>query len=461
MKRIVFAALAALAITSCKDPEPTPPVDPVDPPVDSTAQWVQYGQPFQSVPATEDVVLYEVNPLVFSTTRDLQGVIGRLDEIKALGVNVVWLMPIYELGEDRSVGSPYCISDYLQMNPNYGTLEDLRELVDSAHAKGMAVMLDWVANHTAWDHVWMSDANYYVQENGVIIHPPGTNWADVAELNYANAEMRADMISAMKYWVLEANVDGYRCDYATGVPGWFWQEAIDSLRAIPNRDLVMFAESGDLTLLNKGFDMAFSWNYYGTLLNVFNNNANARDLYITHLSEFSTLAGGKTMVRFVTNHDQHAWDGTPQNLFGSQDAVMAAYASALYMGGVPLMYNGQEIAVPYQLPFFVPTSVAINWSLNPTINETYVHMMEVYNDLPSLHHPEIEDDFSTFAISAVEKVYGGDTLLVVVNTRNTVKSMDTPANWLGKTVQTHLQGGTQTLGSQITLDAYEYEVFEK
>jgi glycosidase len=405
--------------------------------------------------------MYEVNPLVFSSTRDLQGVIGSLDEIKALGVNVVWLMPIYEMGEDRSVGSPYCISDYLQVNPSYGTLEDLRELVDSAHEKGMAVMLDWVANHTAWDHVWMSDRDYYVQENGVIIHPPGTNWQDVAELNYANAEMRAEMISAMKYWVLEANVDGFRCDYATGVPGWFWQEAIDSLRSIPNRDLIMFAESGDLTLLSKGFDMAFSWNYYGTLLNVFNNNGNARDLYTTHRSEFSSLAAGKTTVRFVTNHDQHAWDGTPQQLFGSQEAVMAAAASAFYMGGIPLMYNGQEIAVPYQLPFFVPTSVAINWSLNPTVRTQYEELLAAYHDYEFLRSSEIEKDYSTFALSAVEKIANGDTALVIINTRNELKALNLPANWQNRNVTDIFTQASVGLGSQLNLDPYEVRVLKR
>ena len=113
----------------------------------------------------------------------------RLDSIKDLGVNVIWLMPVYEMGSLNSVGSPYCIKDYKSLNPNYGDLDDLRELVDSAHAKGMAVIMDWVANHTTWDHIWMSDESFYVKQNGVIIHPPGTNWQDVAELNYSNAEM--------------------------------------------------------------------------------------------------------------------------------------------------------------------------------------------------------------------------------------------------------------------------------
>ncbi len=297
--RILLLVLFAVSVSSCKKP-PVPCCDPN--PTDTTGS--AYGVPFDGVPSPEDAVLYEANPLVFSTTRDLAGVTARLDSIRDLGVNVLWLMPIYELGVLKSVGSPYCIANYKALNPNYGTLSDLRTLVDSAHSKGMAVLLDWVANHTSWDHEWMNEPSYYYRVNGEIVHPPGTNWEDVAELDYSNPDLRLAMIDAMKFWIVEANIDGYRCDYATGVPEDFWKMAIDSLRAMPGRDLLMFAESDQLTLLNQGFDMAFSWSMYGALLNVF-QGGDARHFYQSHASEFSSPAPGKTTVRFVTNPDHH------------------------------------------------------------------------------------------------------------------------------------------------------------
>ena len=142
---------------------------------------VQYGIPFSEVPEVQDVVLYEVNPLAFSSQQNIDGITSRLDEIKSLGVNVVWLMPIYPTGELKSVGSPYAVKDYTSINPDYGTLEDLRELVDEAHTKGMAVMLDWVANHTSWDNEWIENKSWYTtDESGNITYPE--TWQDVADL---------------------------------------------------------------------------------------------------------------------------------------------------------------------------------------------------------------------------------------------------------------------------------------
>jgi 1,4-alpha-glucan branching enzyme len=451
-----------LWFASCKEQPPCCDPDPT--PIDTTGTssgdgYQQYGTPFATVPAAEEVVMYEVNPLVFSSTRDLPGVTARLDSIKSLGVNVVWLMPIYEKGSTNSVGSPYCIKDYKTMNPDYGDLQDLRDLVDASHNLGMAVMLDWVANHTSWDHIWMADESYYVKENGVIIHPPGTNWADVAELNYSNAEMRAEMISAMKYWTLEANVDGFRCDYATGVPGWFWKEAIDTLRSLPNRELLMFAESDDLSLLNQGFDMAFSWSFYGAALGAF-GGGDARQLYTAHASEFYGLDPGKTMVRFVTNHDQNAWDNTPQNLFGGQNQVMSAFVLSCTMGGVPLLYNGQEKALPYKLPFFTPTSVAINWTLNPKVTSEYRSILSAYNDYDALRG-HVRTNLSNFAIAAFTAVGSDHNAFVAVNTKSTAKSFAVPADWQSTMAYNPISKDSIALGTSLTLAPFEYNVFVK
>jgi 1,4-alpha-glucan branching enzyme len=272
--------------------------------------------------------------------------------------------------------------------------------------------------------------------------------------------MRAEMISAMKYWILEANIDGYRCDYATGVPGWFWEEAIDSLRAIPGRELLLFAESNDLSLLNEGFDMAFSWNFYGALLDAF-NGGDARNLRTTHLGEFSTLASGKTMVRFVTNHDQHAWDDVPQDLLGGQNGAIAAFAAAAYMGGVPLIYNGQEKGLPYQLPFFIPTSVAINWSLNPTITKKYEKIMQVYAQEPALKGPELLNNYSTYSISAFTKANSSDTLLIAINTNSSAKSFTFPVEWQGKQLTDLITGQTAVSSTAISLNGFQYCVWKK
>jgi glycosidase len=197
------------------------------------------------VPEVADVVMYQVNPRVFAAENSFQAIINRLDSIQDLGVNMLWIMPIYPIGQEKSKNSPYSVKDYKAVAPEYGTVDDLRQLVESCHERGMGVILDWVANHTAWDNVWLQQhPDWYTHDStGNIIFPPGTDWTDVADLNYDNKDMRAAMIDAMRYWVDSVGVDGFRCDVADQVPVDFWTECIDNLRAAAKpRNLIMLAE---------------------------------------------------------------------------------------------------------------------------------------------------------------------------------------------------------------------------
>jgi glycosidase len=266
MKKFLLIGLIALA---CGSNDPAP--QPVDP--EEEVELKQYGTPFNGVADAKDVVIYEVNIRAFSAAGNLQGVIDGLDHIKALGVNTIWLMPIHPVGQVRSaggLGSPYSIKNYLEVSSEFGTLAKLRELVEEAHNRNMSVIMDWVANHTSWDNVWMKNKAWYTTDsNGNIIIPPGTNWQDVAELNYNNADMRKAMIHAMKYWVLEANVDGFRCDAVDFVPKDFWKQALDELKAIPNRKLILLAEGGTADNFSSGFQMNYAWDFYNAITAVY------------------------------------------------------------------------------------------------------------------------------------------------------------------------------------------------
>ncbi len=254
-------------------------------------------------------------------------------------------MPIYPIGELKGIGSPYAVKNYTQINTAFGNLEDLRLLVKEAHKRNIAVILDWVANHTAWDNPWIQQQpTWYARSaSGAIISPPGTNWTDVAELDYTNAAMRKEMIKVMSYWVLEANIDGFRCDHADGVPTDFWKQAIDALRAIPNRKLIMFAEGSNKAHLDVGFDLIFGWDFYTKVKDILNNNKPASDLLAFNPIDYANVPEGKHIVRWITNHDDGAWDDSPVNIFKSQKGAMAAFAVTSLIGGVPLIYNGQEI----------------------------------------------------------------------------------------------------------------------
>ncbi|MEY3598605.1 MAG: hypothetical protein RL521_1027, partial [Bacteroidota bacterium] len=280
---LLFFSAAQAGCVKCPDPKPEVTETP-DP-----SGYTQYGLPVDSVPNGRDMVMYEVNLRAFSASGDLQGVLSRIDELDSLGINTIWLMPIHPIGTVNSVNSPYSVKDFKAVGAEFGSLEDLRELTDAAHSKGMFVIMDWVANHTAWDNAWVTaHPDWYTQDaNGNIIWPAGTNWQDVADLNYDNNEMRLAMIDALKFWVMEANVDGYRCDHADGVPNDFWQSAIDELRALPNRKLIFLAEGSGVGLLNAGFDMTFGWDFYNGLKNVYNGSP-ASGLLAIHNAEYTS-----------------------------------------------------------------------------------------------------------------------------------------------------------------------------
>jgi glycosidase len=430
--------------------------DPIVPPTASGPQ--QYGTPLVNVPDPDKACIYEVNLRAQSSEGTLQGVISKLQHIKSLGTNVIWLMPIYEEGSVNSVGSPYCVKDYTKINPEYGSLADLRALTDQAHALGMAVILDWVANHTSWDHPWISaHPEWYSQNaNGQIIIPPGTNWNDVADLNFDQADMRAAQIAAMKYWILEANVDGFRCDYADGVPYDFWSEAITALKALNKRDVLMLAEGTRTDHYQAGFDLTYSWNYYTALKNVWAGTASSA-LTSTHQVELAALPSGKGKVRFTTNHDQSAWEASPMTLFNGKNGAIAASVANLFSGGTPLLYTGQEVGKTGTTPFFSNSS--INWSANVDMLAAYQKIYEVYNSYPAAR----VNYYSIYQLSndliCWKKTSGNQSLLVLINVRNTTINFSLPPA-LNGTFLNLMSNQNETVGNAVSLTPYAYRIYQ-
>jgi glycosidase len=451
MTRLLNILLILVVLTSCKKdkvPIPTPPI-PTDP-----SGYHQYGTPYASMPATEDAVIYEVNLRAFSTTGDLQGVINRLNEIKALGVNTIWLMPIYEEGIVNTVHSPYSVKDYKKVSAEYGSLEDLRTLTTQAHQLGMSVILDWVANHTSWDNMWINAHPDWYSQNaaGNIIIPPGTNWNDVADLNFNNSDMKLAMINAMKYWVLEANVDGFRCDYADGVPFEFWQDAIMSLNSISNRNLLFLAEGTRADHYTAGFHLTYGWNFYTACKNVWNGTTSA-SLYNTHLSEYTNTPAGKHKIRFTTNHDESAWDASPWSLFNGKAGALAASVSAVFMGGVPLIYSGQEVGRSTTTPFF--TNSPINWTINQDMLQAYKDMLAFHNQSAAARKGSISNFVNSANVLCIKKVFGSESVVIIVNVRNSTQSYAVPSPLTG-TWTNAITNASYALGSTVSLAPYQY-----
>jgi alpha-amylase len=421
----------------------------------------QYDVPFANVPATTDIAMYEVNLWAFSASTNLNGVKARLDELKALGVNVIWLMPIYPSGELKSVGSPYAVKNYTQVNPAFGTLEDLRSLVKEAHARDMAVILDWVANHTAWDNPWMKNSTWYTRDaSGNVISPAGTNWSDVADLNYGTVAMRKEMIKSMKYWVLEANVDGFRCDYAGGVPTDFWKQAIDTLRNIPNREIIMFAEASQTDLYSAGFNLIFGWNFYSKLKDVYNNTATPGALVNVNTTDNTISPEGSEVLRWITNHDDCAWDNSPVEIFKGEGGALSAFVLAAYMGGVPLIYNGQEVGFPSKIPFFNNSSTKIDWTQNPAILSAYKALMSFRNGSAAVKTGSIES-YSSGDVVAFKRVSGVEEVLVIVNVRDAVKDFALPEALANSSWTDALSGDPVALTNTLSLQPYSYLILKK
>lgn len=448
----IFVLLILAGITSCKeDDKPAP--EPDDPAV----TYEQYGTPFQDVPETVDVIMYEVNLRAFSPGGDLHGVISRLDEIKALSVNVIWLMPIHPIGQVNSVNSPYSVKDHKAVSSEYGTLQDLRMLTDEAHERGMAVIMDWVANHTAWDNAWIANKSWYTQDsNGNIIHPPGTNWMDVADLNYNTMEMREAMIDAMKYWLYEANVDGFRCDYADGVPFDFWKQALDSLRLIPGREFVFFAEGERRNHFDAGFDLNFGWESYSAIKNVFNGQPVSK-IFNAHTSEYNNIPSGKHWIRYTTNHDESAWDATPIELFNGIDGALAASVVTIFTGGVPLLYAGQEVGTANNVPFF--TNSYTNWNANPAMKIAYQQILQYYSG-SDVAKKGVNTTYTDQDVFCLKKVLNNEEILVLVNLRNSQADFTIPPGLQNTDWVNAITNEEVGLMIQLPMEAYSYLILK-
>ncbi|MFA5971705.1 MAG: alpha-amylase family glycosyl hydrolase [Lentimicrobiaceae bacterium] len=418
----------------------------------------QYDTPFAGVPDPRDASIYQVNMRSFSSTRNFQGVINRLDSIKALGVNVLYLMPVYPVGKDsKSFNSPYCIKDLTSVGSEFGTLDDLRRLVDGAHSRGMAVMLDWVANQTSWDHPWITEhKDWYLQDGGGNIIQLGS-YNDVAALNFSNTAMCTAMISAMRYWVFTANIDGFRCDFADNPPISFWQQAITSLRGITTHKLLLLAEGTRSTNYTAGFDYNFSFGFYSGLRSIYQSNSAVTKIDNLNSTDYVGAGSNNQVVRYVTNHDVYGSDGSPYALFGGRNGTLAALVVTAYMKSIPFIYNGVEVGNTVSMPFPFTSSV-INWTQDLTITPEIKKIIAFRNKSVAIRQGALTS-YDNADVCAFIKVSGADTVFVLSNLRNAGKTFTLPTGIANTAWFDAFTNESVNLGATISLAAYQYKVF--
>lgn len=385
----------------------------------------------------KNAIIYEANLRQGTPERNLKGLQKQLPRLKDLGVDVIWLMPIHPISEKNrkgTLGSYYAVKDYKAVNPEFGTIDDLKEFVKEAHKQGIKVILDEVCNHTGCDNAWVTEhPEYYARdEKGEMFGP--FDWTDTYKLNYSNPATRAAMIDALKFWVREADIDGYRCDVAGEVPTDFWEEARVELQKV--KPVFMLAEASKPELLLKAFDADYAW----PMKDVFNAIAaskgvnsyavehkqnlpkmNAQDIPALIERQRKEYPAGAVHMNMITNHDLNSWEGTEFERFGPATAAFAVLSYTL--PGVPMLYTGQETGFNHAFEFFetdenVPSTEANDFTAFYEILNSLRHKNPALNaNLPyytTNFIPGHDPDVLTFT-----RQIGDNKVVVLVNLSNT------------------------------------------
>jgi len=399
-----------------------------------------------------DGVIYEIYPRAFSQKGDFNAITARLDDLKDLGVTILWLMPIHPIGQEKkkgTIGSPYAVRDYYAINPDYGTLDDLKRLVREAHARRLKVIIDIVANHTSWDSVLMKHPEFYKRDaKGNITYPH--DWYDIAALNYENQQLRRYMTDMLKHWIREFDLDGFRCDVAGEVPTDFWENARRELEQI-KPDIVMLAEAHKPELQVKAFDLDYSWPLHTALTNVLQGDGRASDLRDEWEKEVKEWPKGALHMRFSDNHDERRAIAR----FG-EPAALAASAFVFTLDGVPMIYNGMEVgdttesgapALFEKLPIFWPIA-----ERRPEFPKFYKRMMEVRRTTLALRRGTLEwlKNSDESRVVSFARRAGKDEVVVAINFSNR------PFWGL---IQTSKDGDGKTM--PVSLKAWGYGIFRQ
>jgi 1,4-alpha-glucan branching enzyme len=445
-KNLFFIPLLALALFACQ-PAVKPTVIPAHIP-----EW------------TKNSVLYEVNIRQYTPEGTFKAFETHLPRLKELGVDILWLMPIHPISEKNrkgSLGSYYSVKDYKAVNPEFGTMDDFKALVNKAHEMGFKVIIDWVANHTGWDNQWIADhKDWYTQDSLGNVIPPNPDWSDIADLNFDSQPMRRAMIDAMDFWVRETNIDGFRCDVAWGIPQDFWEAATASLDSI--KQVYMLAEDEDHpAFLDKAFESNYTWKLHHILNEVAQGKKAAADIQKYYTDSVSKYATGSFPMQFITNHDENSWAGSEYERMGN--AVKTFATLTFTLEGIPLLYSGQEAGLKKRLLFFEKDT--INWS-NLEMQKFYKSLVGLKKNNAALWNGVAGGPMKFVENSAPHQVFaftremGKNQVLAVFNL--SAQPVEATIQLLqAGDYQEYFSGETKTFekGSTIKLDKWGSQVF--
>ena len=410
--------------------------------------------------------IYEVNVRQYTQEGTFNAFKAHLPRLKEMGVDILWLMPVNPIGEKNrkgSLGSYYSVRNYVAINPEFGNMEDFKNLVKEAHSLGMYLIIDWVANHTAWDHAWITDhPDWYAKDSSGQQPYAPFGWEDVAQLDYSNRDLRNAMTESLAFWVKEADIDGFRCDVASMVPTDFWDSSRRVLDQI--KPVFMLAEAEKDSLLLNAFDMDYGW----SLLSINNKiakgkaNLSALDGYFAKLD--TTLPVGAIKMNFTTNHDENSWNGTVQDIYKDGRKTFAVLTATI--PGMPMIYSGQEADYNHALLFFEKDPIV--WNDFPMAG-FYKTLLSLKHDNAALWNgleggtsrriPSLADT----AVFAFLREKDDKKVFVVLNLTGQIQQIKLACDGFAGQYSDVFGGGTMNLPKEFARDLkpWEYLVYEK
>ncbi|MEZ4828522.1 MAG: alpha-amylase family glycosyl hydrolase [Bacteroidia bacterium] len=455
MKRIsYFLCLLVVGLFSCKNaPVTTPPEK--DTRVYATfPEW------------SRNATIYEVNLRQYSPSGSINEFASHSPRLKALGVDILWLMPLYEIGEVNrkgTLGSNYSVKDYYKVDPEFGTTEDLKNLVKQVHEAGMYLILDWVPNHTSWDNAWtVEHPDWYMKDENGNFKPPVADWADVIHLDYSNMEMRQGMIDAMKYWITECNIDGYRCDVAHMIPADFWNDCRNQLNQV--KEVFMLAEA-EIPVQHSAFEMSYAWKLHGLMNEIAKGEKKVSDITAYYDTwENDSFPPYAYRMQFITNHDENSWNGTEFERMG--DGYKAFAVLAFSLPGMPLLYTGQETGLDRRLNFFEKDN--IEWKEHPDA-AFYTTLLKFNKENPAMWNGEYGGKMTIVSNSAPDHVFTFYTekenhkVLVMVNLSGEEQTFTCEGENYGGTYTDVFSGEAATFspGETYTLGPWGYRLVSR
>lgn len=392
---------------------------------------------------SRDANIYEVNIRQYTKEGTIKAFAAHLPRLKKMGVDILWLMPVQPIGEKNrkgKLGSYYAVRDYTAVNPEFGSLDDLKRLVQQAHGLGMRVILDWVANHTAWDNPWVTEhSDWYKKNDKGEIYPVTFNegpepeyWTDVVALDYSKPEVWKAMTDAMAFWVREADIDGFRCDVAGLLPIPFWNHARAELDKI--KPVFMLAEWAEPKLHEQAFDMTYGWDLADVMKDVAKGKADADELKRVFTHPAKVFPEQAYRMRFTSNHDFNSWQGSDTELYGPAFKTMAVLAATL--PGMPLIYSGQESGLDKRLAFFEKDH--IEWKNYPLAG-FYAELLKLKKDNKALWNGQYGGsleflDTANDKVIAYRRKLGTNSVTVVANVSGSAQQYAIDGAKAGKTM---------------------------